>query len=80
MLTCVYGRCTAEGKVNFTNWLKGIQMPRDLDSLLLGDFNLIRRPEDRNKPGVDLAEMFMFNETICEHGLVEIPLRGRKYT
>jgi hypothetical protein len=26
-------------------------MPIDVDWIILGDFNLIRKPEDRNKPG-----------------------------
>jgi len=47
VLTCVYGPCTAEAKVLFLNWLKEIQMPDNVDWLILGDFNLIRQ-EDRN--------------------------------
>ena len=80
LLTCVYGPCTAEGKLNFINWLKNIQMPEDLDWLLLGDFNLIRRPEDRNKPGGNLTEMFLFNASISKLGLIEIPLQEREFT
>jgi exonuclease III len=80
LLTCVYGPCTAEGKINFINWLKGIQMSLEVNWIILGDFNLIRKPEDRNWPGGDLIEMFMFNEAISELGLVEIPLQGRKFT
>lgn len=80
LLTCVYGPCTAEGKLNFINWLKNIQMPEDLDWLLLGDFNLIRRSEDRNKPGGNLTEMFLFNSSISKLGLIEIPLQEREFT
>lgn len=51
VLTSVYGPCDPEGKLIFLDWLENIQMPDDVDWLLLGDFNLIRRPENRNRPG-----------------------------
>jgi hypothetical protein len=47
---------------------------------LLEIFNLIRSPADRNKPGGNFDEMLLFNEAISNLGLVEIPLKGRKYT
>ena len=47
---------------------------------MIGDCNLIRRPEDRNKEGADVQEMFLFNEAISVLDLVEIPLLGRHYT
>lgn len=46
----------------------------------MGDFNLIRRPEDRNREGADPNEMFAFNEAINKLGLVELPLYGRHFT
>ena len=55
-------------------------MPPEMDWLIVGDFNLIRRPEDRNREGGDVQEMFLFNEAISSLGLVKIPLHGRKYT
>lgn len=51
VLTLVYGPCSTEGKLAFTNWFKGINMNNDTNWMILGDFNLIRKPEDRNKPG-----------------------------
>jgi hypothetical protein len=80
VLTSVYGPCTADGKLTFTNWMKGINMPNDIDWMILGDFNLIRKPENRNKPGGDLTEMFMFNAAISSLGLNEVQLQGRKFT
>lgn len=64
VLTNGYGHSTPEGKRNFAHWLKNIQMPDNIDWLLVGDFNLMRSPENRNKPGGDVNEMFMFNEAI----------------
>jgi hypothetical protein len=36
----------------------------DLDWLIMGDFNLIRRPSDRNKPGGNVRDMLSFNAPI----------------
>lgn len=49
-------------------------MPNEEQWLIVGDFNLIRRPEDRNMPGGDINEIFLFNEAISNLGLIEIPL------
>jgi hypothetical protein len=48
--------------------------------LILGDFNLLRSPENRNKPGANISEIFAFNDAISRIGVVEIPLKGCKYT
>jgi len=80
LLTNVYAPCQAEDKLAFLEWLKSIQMPDNMDWLILGDFNLIRRPENRNKEGGNIMEMFLFNEAISALGLNEITLQGRKYT
>ena len=46
----------------------------------MGDFNFMRAPSDRNRPGGDVNEMLMFNEAISNQGLVELPLHGRKFS
>jgi hypothetical protein len=55
-------------------------MPPDEDWLVVGDFILIRKPEDKNKKGADVNEMFLFNEAINKLSLTELPLHGRQYT
>lgn len=55
-------------------------MPASVDWLIVGDFNLYRNPEDRNRPGADYAEMLLFNNAISSLGLVELPLKGRRFT
>jgi exonuclease III len=80
LLTNVYGPCTSEGKIVFLNWLKDIQIAQEVDWLVVGDFNLIRGPHNRNKPRGNLQEMLLFNEVISTQGWVELPLRGRKFT
>lgn len=39
-------------------------MPENTDWLVVGDFNLIRKTEDRDNTGGDLTEMGLFNEVI----------------
>lgn len=36
--------------------------------------------EDTNKAGVDMNDIFIFNDIISSLGLLEIPLKGRRYT
>ena len=69
LLTNIYGPCTDEGKHSFMDWMKNIGMPEEVDWLLIGDFNLMRSPANRNKPGGDVAQMLMFNEAISALGL-----------
>ena len=45
-------------------------MPPDIDWLVVGDCNLIRRPEARNREGADPNEMFAFNEAINKLALM----------
>jgi hypothetical protein len=80
LLATVYAPCTPNGKRALLDWFKNIQMPDDREWLVIGDFNLIRRPEDRNKEGGDTNEMFLFNEAINTLGLTKLPLHGRRFT
>jgi hypothetical protein len=48
--------------------------------MLLGDFNLIRAPEHKNRPRGDSNHMMLFNNMIQAHDLEEIPLKGRNFT
>jgi len=79
-LTAIYAPCTPQGRNLFLNWLRQLQVSQTDNQIILGDFNLIRKPEDRNKPGGDINLMFRFNEIISHLGLNEISLKGRKYT
>ena len=79
-LTCIYAPYTADNRSSFLNWFRHINIPTGYDWVFLGDFNLIRKVEDRNKPGGDLNDMMSFNAAISQLGLTEIVLQGRKYT
>jgi hypothetical protein len=47
ILTNIYAPCTDEGKRDLIEWFKNIQMPDFVDWLIVGDFNPIRKIEDR---------------------------------
>jgi hypothetical protein len=76
ILTNIYAPCTSQGKREFLSWFKQIQMPDHVDWLLVGDFSLYRTA-DRNREGVDHAEIYLFNEAISALGLIELPLKGK---
>ena len=70
MLTNIYAICTSYGKLHFVNWFKNIQMPEDIHWLIVGDFNLMRSPNNRNRPGGDVQEMLLFNDAISALGQI----------
>ena len=76
----VYGPCTGPARVDFIQWLYDMDIHSNDDCLFLGDFNFIRGPENRNKPGGDPNDMCTFNDIICKHNLIQLPLKGRLYT
>lgn len=79
VLTNIYGPTDPPSKPAFVEWMKNIEMSDDLDWLLVGDFNLIRGPEDR-KPKGHINEMVMFNDAVSTLGVIEIPLKGNRFT
>jgi exonuclease III len=80
LLTNIYGPCHCDQKAVVLEWFSNIDMPDNTDWIVMGDFNFIRKPSDRNKPGGDVNEMLLFNDAISNLGLVELPLKGRKFT
>jgi hypothetical protein len=48
--------------------------------MLVGDFNLIKDPQDRSRPGGDTTNMMNFISAIQALDLEEIPLKGRSFT
>ena len=80
MLTSIYGPCQGIERDVFVNWLNDLEIQDDSNWMFMGDFNLYRSLTDRNNPGGNLNDVFIFNEIISNLGLLEIPLKGRKYT
>jgi hypothetical protein len=63
-MTNIYAPYTPYGKLEFLSWFKNIAMPDEQSWIIKGDFNLIRRPENKNRPGGDINMMMAFNEAI----------------
>lgn len=76
----VYGPCTDEGKKEFTDYLKSITIPDNEEWIIMGDFNLYRTSENRNREGANIGDMFLFNSMISHMELTEIPLHGKRFT
>lgn len=51
ILSNIYAPCVSAEKRVFLNWFKNIHMPDSINWLVVGDFNLLRSPNDRNKLG-----------------------------
>jgi hypothetical protein len=79
-LTNIYAPCIDSEQLQFLQWLHNLHILADENYMMVGDFNLIRSPQDRNKPGGNINEMLLFNEPISQVGLLDIPLEGKKYT
>ena len=79
-LVNIYGPCQGDSRVTYTNWLRHLNIPSNDDWLLLGDFNYIRGPDNRNKPGGNPNDMITFNDIIRSNQLIELPIKGRAYT
>ena len=79
-LVNVYGPFVTIRRDIFVDQLYHLSIPSEDNWLLLGDFNFIRSADDRNQPGGDTNDMFIFNEIIDHLGILEIPIKGRTYT
>ena len=79
-LVNVYGPCQGPPRDDFVQWLYNLDIPVNDNWLLVGDFNFIRSLDNRNLPGGDINDIFLFNEIIGHLGLLELPLKGRSYT
>ena len=80
VLTNVYGPTIPEERNLFTAWLSSIDTSQLDLWLILGDFNLFRIPQNRNRDGGDINNMIMFNSIIQQLDLEEIPIKSRAYT
>lgn len=78
-LTVVYGPTRRAEKDAFLRHLRLSKPPDDTKWLLLGDFNLIYRAQDKNN-NLDLSLMRRFRRTLSYCELNEIHLQNRKYT
>jgi hypothetical protein len=71
VLTNVYGPCQGDRKVVFIDWFSNFDMLDDKDYIIMGDFDFIRQPSDRNKSRGYFNDMLLFSKAIIHLGLVE---------
>jgi hypothetical protein len=76
----MYGPCLEPARTDFVNWMKNIQIQDEDNWLFMGDFNFYRSLDNRNKPGGNLQDTFVFNDIISQLGLFEIPIKGCAFT
>jgi hypothetical protein len=79
-LSNIYAPFSPHGREAFLAWFSNLEIDDDKLWIFLGDFNMIRFPENRNKKGGDPIRMLNFNTAISQLGLQEIPLRGQAFT
>jgi exonuclease III len=79
-LTCVYGPQGNRDKIQFLQSLREVRALCNGPWLVLGDFNLILREEEKNNNNLDRAMMGRFRRWANDLALNDIPLVGRKYT
>jgi exonuclease III len=71
-VTNIYVPSTSNEKAGFISWLYNFDTSSIDDRIILGDFNLIRSPENRSWLGGSTSEMLLFNDVILHLDLVEI--------
>lgn len=64
----IYGPCGGVERHSFTSWLFDLNIPVSEDWILAGDFNYIRAPDNRNRPGGNVGDMLTFNDFISIFG------------
>jgi hypothetical protein len=79
-LTTVYGPCDEPARTEFIDWFRNHDIEDTENWIFLGDFNFYRSLSNRNRPGGNLADTFIFNDAIGHLGLVELPLKGHAFT
>jgi endonuclease/exonuclease/phosphatase family metal-dependent hydrolase len=79
VLVAVYGAAQDEQKSEFLDELVRICEDEPLPMLVGGDFNIIRRKEEKNNDNFNARWPFIFNAIIESLNLREIVLSGRQY-
>ena len=80
LLSNIYGSCDGPERVMFIAWMENINIETEDLWLFMGDFNFMRSLENSNLPGGNVDDVIKFNEIISHLGLLEIPIKGRRYT
>jgi hypothetical protein len=76
----VYGAAQKENKCRFLSELSSFCSRSRAPLLVGGDFNIIRKADEKNKPGGVNKWSFLFNSIIEQNGLIEFDLSNRLFT
>jgi len=79
-LISVYGPAQQEYKSHFLSEIVRVCSKEALPIVIGGDFNIIRRPDEKNNDNYNDRWLFMFNAVIDSLNLREIEMTGRKFT
>jgi hypothetical protein len=79
-ITGVYGPQTDPEKIEFMQEIADIKQHMEDRWILLGDFNLIYRVEDKNNNRINIPMLNRFKRTIDYLQLAPLQLFGRHYT
>jgi hypothetical protein len=80
LLTNIYGPCAPGPKAKFTNWFYNYDSSNYDLWKLVGDFNLMLSPDNRNRLGGNVQDMLLFNDIIHHLDLVVVPPKDRFFT
>ena len=75
----VYGSAYESGKEAFLSELHSLFVGCPISTLIGGDFNIIRKTSEKNKPGTPGHWSFLFN-AILEQAGVKLEMNGRNFT
>lgn len=75
----VYGPSHGPERDEVVKWLYDLDVANDF-WMILGDFIFYRLVDNRNKPGGNMNDIFIFNDIISHLGVLEIPIKGRSFT
>lgn len=79
-LVNIYGPTHDDTKIEFIEEIQAFVQSSDIPILLGGDFNLIRRIEEKSSGNVNFQLMEAFNDTISLTELRELQRSGSRYT
>jgi hypothetical protein len=79
-LTGVYGPQADQEKIAFLQEISDLRQHMRAAWLIIGDFNLIYRAEDKNNDRVNIRMLNRFKNTIDNLQLAPLELKGRRFT
>ena len=79
-LISVHGPAQADLKSHFLSELVRVCSKETLPLIIGGDFNIIRRPDEKNNDNYNDRWPFLFNDVIDTLNLRELEMAGRKFT